>query len=297
MRNSRAERAGALHCTGAGVLPRSHASGLTRFRVSTLPRSRTSALPRSDASALVGPCASVVPRSRAGALLCASLALVAVARTACADELKPFRASYTWVWHGLTVAESKLQLQQKDDTWVYQSRSEPRGIGRVMSERPVQRSVMRITEAGVQPLSYQADDGTSSTKRDANVTFEWSAGRVTGVYEDKKVDMSLSPGVQDDLSIQIALMVALLRGHTPDRFSLLDGNSVRQYRYLREGEETLQTPIGSIATIIYGSQKEGSPRVTRFWCAPSHGFIPMKVEQKRKDEIEWTMLIESVERD
>ena len=147
----------------------------------------------------------------------------------------------------MTVAESKLQLQQKDDTWVYQSRSEPRGIGRVMSERPMQRSVMRITDAGVQPLSYQADDGTSSTKRDADVTFDWSAGHVTGVYEDKKVDMSLSPGVQDDLSIQIALMVALLRGHTPERFSLLDGNSVRQYRYLREGEETLQTPIGSIA--------------------------------------------------
>jgi hypothetical protein len=235
--------------------------------------------------------------ARAGAQLCAALALVALEQSAFADELKPFQASYTWVWHGVTVAESKLQLQQKDDTWVYQSRSEPRGIGRVMSERPVQRSVMRITDAGVQPLSYQADDGTSSTKRDAHVTFDWSAGRVTGVYEDKKVDMSLSAGVQDDLSVQIALMVALLRGHTPDRFSLLDGNSVRQYRYLREGEETLQTPIGSIATTIYASQKEGSPRVTRFWCAPARGFIPMKVEQKRKDEIEWSMLIESVARE
>ena len=236
-------------------------------------------------------------RGRAGALVCASLALVALERSASADELRPFRASYTWVWHGMSVAESKLQLQQKDDTWVYQSRSEPRGIGHVMSERPVQRSVMRITEAGVQPLSYQADDGTSSTKRDANVTFDWSAGHISGVYEDKKVDMSLSPGVQDDLSIQIALMVALLRGHTPERFALLDGNSVRQYRYLREGEQTLQTPIGSIATIVYASQKEGSPRVTRFWCAPARGFIPMKVEQKRKDEVEWTLLIESVQRE
>lgn len=235
--------------------------------------------------------------TRAGALLCASLALVALERNTSADELKPFRASYTWVWHGLTVAESTLQLRQKDDTWVYQSRSEPRGIGRMLSERPVQRSVMRITEAGVEPLSYAADDGTSSTKRDAQVTFDWSAGRVTGVYEDKQVDMRLSPGVQDDLSIQIALMVALLRGHTPDRFSLLDGNSVRQYRYLREGEETLQTPIGAIATIVYASHKEGSPRVTRFWCAPAHGFIPMKVEQKRKEEIEWTLQIGSVQRE
>ncbi len=249
---------------------------------------RVDAVLRRQASALLG--------ARAGAVLCATLALVALERSASADELKPFTASYTWIWHGLTVAESKLQLQQKEDTWVYQSHSEPRGIGRMMSERPVQRSVLRITAAGVQPLSYQADDGTPSTKRDADVTFDWKAGRVTGVYEDKPVDMSLSPGIQDDLSIQIALMLALLRGHTPEQFSLLDGNSVRQYAYLREREETLQTRIGSIATIVYASRKEGSPRVTRFWCAPSRGFIPMKVEQTRKDEVEWTMLIASLER-
>ena len=156
---------------------------------------------------------------------------------------------------------------------------------------------MRVTDAGVQPLSYQADDGTSSTKRDADVKFDWSTGRIAGVYEDHKVDRPLTPGVQDDLSVQIALMVALLRGSTADQFALLDGNSIRQYRYAREGEETLHTPIGSVATIVYRSQKEGSPRVTRFWCAPSYGFIPMRVEQQRKDEVEWTMQIQSVQRD
>lgn len=234
---------------------------------------------------------------RACALVGPAVLLLAFAGSVSADELQPFQASYTWIWHGLTVAESKLQLQLQGDTWVYESRSEPRGIGRVMSERPVQRSVMRVTAAGVQPLSYQADDGTSSTKRDANVTFDWSAGRITGVYEDHKIDRPLALGVQDDLSVQVALMVALMRGTTADQFSLLDGNSVRQYRYARDGAETLSTPIGSVATVVYRSQKEGSPRVTRFWCAPSYGFIPMRVEQKRNDEVEWTMQIESVHRD
>ncbi len=44
------------------------------------------------------------------------------------------------------------------------------------------------------------------------------------------------PGIQDDLSVQIALMVELLRGHTPEKFALLSGNSVREYRYQRDGE-------------------------------------------------------------
>jgi len=224
------------------------------------------------------------------------LSAVTLQRTALADELRPFEASYSWTWHGMTVAVSSLKLEQRDDTWVYRSKSEPRGLGKMFSERPTQESVIRVTDAGTQPLSYKADDGTSATNRDANVTFDWDHQRVTGVYEDAKVDMALQPGVQDDLSVQIALMVELLRGRTPDKFLMIDKNTVREYRYAREGEETLSTAIGQIQTIIYRSQKQNSPRVTRFWCAPSLGFVPLRVEQKRDNDVQWTMQVQSLKR-
>jgi Protein of unknown function (DUF3108) len=228
-----------------------------------------------------------------------AFAALGVNAAAMADELRPFAATYTWIWHGMTVALStlKLEKQDDDDTWVYRSKSAPRGIGRVMSERPTMESVMRITDAGVRPLRYHADDGTSSTKRDADVTFDWEHGRVTGVYEDTKVDMPITPGIQDDLSIQIELMHELLIGRTPEKLALLDKNSVREYRYVREGEATLSTPVGTVETVIYRSQKAGSPRVTRFWCAPSKGYVPMRVEQRRNDDIEWTMQIQSLKRE
>jgi hypothetical protein len=72
---------------------------------------------------------------------------------------------------------------------------------------------------------------------------------------------------------------------------------VRQYRYVREGEATLQTPLGKIETVIYRSERENSPRVTRFWCAPGRGYIPLRVEQKRGDDIEWSMEIRSLKRE
>lgn len=227
---------------------------------------------------------------------CCTLALSATASAA--EELKPFEASYNWIWHGMTVATSTLHLEhQEGNKWVYRSKSEPRGIGRLFSERPIQESVLDVTDAGVRPLTYKADDGTSATKRDADVHYDWEHNRVTGVNENAKVDMSMPPGIQDDLSVQIALMVELLRGHTPDKFSLLSGNTVREYRYSRDGEETLTTPVGTVATVIYRSEKQYSPRVTRFWCAPSLGYIPLRVEQKRKDDVEWTMQVQSVKRE
>ena len=229
-------------------------------------------------------------------VLAAALSVLAV-NGAAADELKPFEARYAWIWHGMNVADSSLKLEKTGDTWTYSSKSEPRGIGNLLAERPTQHSVLRITDAGAQPLSYQASDGTSSTRRAVNVKYDWEQGRLTGVYEDTKVDLRLTPGVQDDASVQVALMVELLRGRTPEHFLLLNKNAVRKYRYLREGEATLQTPLGKIETVIYRSERENSPRVTRFWCAPGRGYIPMRVEQKRGDDIEWTMEIKSLTRE
>jgi hypothetical protein len=221
---------------------------------------------------------------------------LSTSQVASADQLKPFEASYAWFWHGMNVAVSTLKLEQQQDTWVYASKSDPRGIGRMFSERPIQQSIMKVTPTDVRPLHYKADDGTSSGKRDADVQFDWEHNRVTGIYEGATVDMPLQPGTQDDLSVQIALMVKLLAGRTPDQFLMIDKNSVREYRYTREGEESLSTPLGKLDTVIYRSQKTGSPRITRFWCAPSRGYIPLRVEQKKGDDVQWTMQVQSAKR-
>jgi hypothetical protein len=237
-------------------------------------------------------------RQRYITLLCTlSLSVLACRGSAKAAELDPFEASYTWVWHGMTVAVSTLELERNDDTWIYRSKSAPRGIGRMFSERPAQESVLRVTAAGTQPLSYRADDGTPSTKRDVDVRFDWLHGHVTGIYEDTPIDIPTRAGLQDDLSVQIALMVDLLRGHPPGKVLLLDKNAVREYSYTREGEETLDTPLGRIPTIIYQSHKQNSPRVTLFWCAPGQGYIPLQVEQRRLGDVQWTMHIQRLKRD
>ena len=226
------------------------------------------------------------------------LGVVAVASTdvASAEELKPFEASYSWAWRGATVALSTLKFEHGDgDSWIYSSTSEPRGLGHLYPMRPSLRSILRITDQGVQPLSFKAEGGGAG--HNADVKFDWSAGRATGVYEGTAVDLPLKPGIQDDLSVQIAMMVELLHGRTPEHLSMIDKNSSREYRYQREGAETIATPLGQIDTIIYSSRHPGSPRVTRFWCAPSRGYLPMRVEQKRIDNVEWTMEIRSLKRD
>src|SRR5579863_5550339 len=239
------------------------------------------------------------PRARARRLRAAALAAVLGCLTglAAGAELKPYKASYNGVWHGMTVAVSTLTLEHSGDTWTYTSRSEPRGLGRMASGvfPPLQVSVVQVTPAGVLAQSFRSEGGDAA--RGVNLRYDWQSHKVTGTYEGSPVDLPLTPQVQDDGSVQLALMAELIAGRVPAGLQLIDKNSVRDYAFTRDGEATLATPLGAVPTVIYRAQKAYSPRVTRFWCAPAKGYIPMKVEQTKGDDVQWTLQIQSLKRD
>lgn len=228
----------------------------------------------------------------------AVVALLATATAAGAAELQPFIARYTFAWHGMTVGESTLRLERDlGDKWKYTSATAPRGFGRLYRSRDiVNESLLQETPAGMRPLTYRAEDGSDSTERDSQLSFDWERGRVTGLVGRHRIDMEVPEGTQDDLSVQIALMYELLAGRTPTGFRVFDETGVREYRYTHEGSATLDTPMGKVQTEIYRSQRDGSPRATRFWCAPDWGYLPMRAEQRRKGDVEWTMEIRRVTR-
>ena len=236
-------------------------------------------------------------RSRsAPPLLALTIAIAAVTGAAPAEELKPYQAAYAGIWHGMTVAISHLELEHTGDTWTTSSSSSPRGIGRLASGifPPRQVSVVRVTAAGVEPQSFRSEGG--NREKSTELAYDWRSARVTGLYEGTQLDQPLAPGVQDDGSVQLALIVELLAGRTPKSFRMIDKSGTREYQFAREGEATLQTPLGAVATVVYRAQKAGSPRITRFWCAPERGYVPLKVEQTRGDEVQWTMEIQSLTR-
>jgi Protein of unknown function (DUF3108) len=230
------------------------------------------------------------------ALAAAVLPLIVSTAAVAADELKPYTATYNGIWKGMTVAVSTLKLEHTGDTWTFSSRSEPRGIGNLARGvfPPLQVSVVRVTDQGVLPQSFKSSGGDPD--KNVELNYDWQTHRVRGVYEGTMVDLPLTPQVQDDGSVQLGLMVELLAGRTPHTVQLIDKNSVREYEFSRDGEETLTTPVGNVRTVVFKSQKKFSPRITRFWCAPDRGYVPMKVQQKKDDDVQWTLEIQSLSR-
>lgn len=229
----------------------------------------------------------------------AALLLASGAAFAAGDTgLKPFVANYSITWHGMSAGTTQVKLERlADGRWSYSSQSTARGLFRLAVPAELSsRSVFRIVDDKVLPETFVTWDGAKDDEKDQNIVFDWSTGRARGVAEKKKVDLPIQPGVLDTLSVQVALMHALLGGRTPDRFVLLDKDRVKEYLYTTQGRERVQTDVGTHDSVIFRSSRPTSKNGTYFWCAPELGYLPLKVERREGKEVQWSMRLRSVER-
>ncbi len=231
--------------------------------------------------------------ARVIALLLACGAPLAAAAT---PELRPFQASYTITWKGISAGSSELALQQlADGRWSYQSHSSARGLFRlVMPAELASRSIFSVQNNHIVPQQFTADDGAGSGEKDQLLNFDWVRGRVTGIAERKPVDLPTQPGLLDTMSVQVAVMHELLAGRTPARFVLLDKDRIKDYIYTTEGSETLRTAIGEYRTVKFRSNRPDSKKATWFWCAPELGYLPLKVERRDGKDVEWSMAVKNL---
>jgi hypothetical protein len=231
--------------------------------------------------------------ARLTALLLACCAPLATAATA---ELRPFQASYSISWNGISAGNGELELHEiSEGVWSYQLRILARGfLARLaMPAELDSRSIFSLQDGRIVPQQFTAEDGARSSSRDQHLHFDWVRGRVTGTAERKPVDLPTQPGLLDSLSVQVALMRELQAGRTPQRFVLVDKDRIKDYVYTTEGTDTLRTAAGEFHTVIYRSTRVGSKKSTWFWCAPELGYLPLKVETREGTDVELTMAVKS----
>jgi len=226
-------------------------------------------------------------------------ATAAPANAAAGGELQPFKASFSVTWHGMSAGTAQLQLQHlPDGRWSYQSVTAAHGLFRLAMPAELRsRSLFVIRDGHIVPESFTADDGTSRDSKDQDLRFDWSANRVTGTAERRRVDLPLQPGLLDTMSVQIALMHELLSGRAPEYFVLVDKNKIKDYNFTPQGEEILQTVLGERRTVIFRSSRPGSTDGTWYWCAPDLGYLPLKVERREGKSVQLSLTLLSVSRD
>jgi Protein of unknown function (DUF3108) len=211
------------------------------------------------------------------------------------STIAPFSAHYTADWKTINVGTSDLELKPDagPGSYVYTWTITARGVFRIVySSDVVQKSWFGVHGKHVQPRKYSATEGASAV----NIDFDWEAGQARGTSEKKPVDLKLSDGTQDVMSIQIQVMLDLKNGNLPGTFRILDKDEIKDFVYTQEGPARLRTALGELDTVVVASQRVGNNRILRMWFAPSLGFIPVQAERSRDGKLEFAMRIKTLKR-
>jgi hypothetical protein len=191
----------------------------------------------------------------------------------------------------------ELSRDAQSNRYTFETRANPSMLARLVVGRDaVERTVFESTSDGIRPLEWTLDDGKSGKDGDGHLTFDWNANRVSGEFEGKPVELPTQPGLQDRLSMQVAVSEDLTRGREPKSVVMVNGDSTREYAYERGATQPLDTKLGKLDTVIFESTRPGSSRVSKVWHVPSLDYLPVRAEQIRKGKVETVMVLVGLER-
>lgn len=216
-----------------------------------------------------------------------------------APALQPYVATYAVSYRGIEAGTISMHLTHDAATnrYTFETRANPSVLARLVIGRDaVERTIVEPTEDGIRPVQWHLEDGKSGKDGDGDLKFDWDANKVTGEYEGKPVDLPTQPGLQDRLSIQLAVTAALVKGKQPTSVVMVNGDRTREYTYTRGASEQVDTKLGKQDTIIYESTRPNSNRVSKVWHAPGLQFLPVRAEQIRKGKVETVMQLLSLEK-
>jgi hypothetical protein len=210
------------------------------------------------------------------------------------DSGVAFVARYTADWKTINVGTSDLRLEQDTEPgrYVYTWTITARGIFRLYRAEVTQKSWLSINAGHARPEKYHAEDGSSTV----NLDFDWTAMRARGTSENRPVDLPLTEGTQDVMSIQVEVMLDLRNGNLPKTFQILDNDEIKEFSYTQEGSARIRTAMGELDTVVVASRRTGNNRILRMWFAPSLGFAPVQAERTRDGKLEFAMRLKSLTR-
>ena len=209
----------------------------------------------------------------------------------------PFVARYEVYASGFALGEAVMRLDATGaQGYTMRSDVRPSGLATLVAGQIQEQVSGEIRDHQVRPLHYQRQTETGKRAGTLQLDFDWSAGRIQARDHETQVELPLTPGVLDPLSLNLAVMIDLQRGQLPEQYTLIDATRIKTYQIRTLGEEWLDTPLGRLRTVRINQYTPGKSRNTTFWFAPDQHYLPVRVAQHKNDKEELRMEIRAVER-
>lgn len=208
---------------------------------------------------------------------------------------RPFTAEYHVFRNDSKIGERVHRLHTQENGYVFEAHMHTTGLAALLkSGEIIERSHWLLSNNHVQPQVYEYIDSNDDS-RATKLQFDWPQQRVTNNVGDNQWAMDIPAGAQDKFGYMLALMKDLQQGNTAPVYQIADGGLMKTYRFVPKGKVVLDTTVGKLETIKLQRVRLGKKNSQLFiWCAPSLGYLPVKIERQKKDTV-YTMLIQKIE--
>lgn len=232
--------------------------------------------------------------------LAAALGLaLATASAADSGVPPPFEARYELRKGPLTLGEARLTFERPGgDRYRYRMHTRPVGLTRLLYSAEVRElSEGRIVDDGFRPERYRYDRRGGDRAREAELRFDWAAGKVTNDVGDHPWRMAITGDTLDRVVSPLQLMHDLEVRGTGSRltYRIADGGELKTYRLEVEARETVRVPAGRFEALRIVRYDTDSDRETRLWCAPELGYLAVQVEQWEDGDRSFRLVLAELE--
>ena len=220
--------------------------------------------------------------------------LLGLSSTIYADNLPPhIDISYT-VTTGIGQGElnETVEIVQNEDSHRYSISSEAQALGIMKIIKPgsiLRNSRGEITSTGLKPTYFSDQRGK---KKPSMAHFDWEKNRITLTHKGKKTSEPLPANTLDRLSLSYNFMFSKLPEDHLDIY-ITDGRSLELTRFTIQNEK-LNTPIGTLTTILLTRQPEHDPVKRKIWLAPDYYMLPVRIVSTEKDGLEIEKMVSEI---
>ena len=204
--------------------------------------------------------------------------------------LKPYHLTYTASYNGWPITLHRT-LKRNKDGYLLTTRAS-NFLGRIReSER------FHLDEAGViVPENYHYERNIFGKTRTETMDGDLTNGRSLSRRKGREYILDYTPGQLGPLSYQEVLAEDLRQGRERLCYSVINRGHIREYRFKRLGQETVETPLGRFTAEKVERLRDDDERETLIWFAKSLDYLPVKLVQ-REDGEQYEMTIESIDHD
>tara|TARA_B100001564_G_scaffold342436_1_gene338051 strand:+ start:225 stop:887 length:663 start_codon:yes stop_codon:yes gene_type:complete len=189
--------------------------------------------------------------------------------------------------------KSSYILSKIGSNYFFEIKSSTDGIFKMKKDERMESSNYIIDNNKVNPLTYLYSRKKKDKEEELITNFKANSTATTIVNGDAKEHPDTKNSF-DRLSVQIAFQEDMKKGVFESKYNIIDKGRSRVYIYTIHSDDIIDTIFGETNTIVIRRTIENNKRSTLTWYAVDHDYIPVKIEQYRKDALKFTVYLEEV---